>query len=147
MSNALDRANELSTAITNFASELSITLPVFRVVQAGTPVIAKCSVVIAAIGISPLMNFDQTAMARCAPPQRTTIVGAIARDYEVVDAEGVDIPDLVAEASALMMADGDLLWEAAWSVENYLGPDNVSLDWNITGALAITSVQYTVGVT
>ena len=147
MSNALDRANELNTAITNFATALDITLPVFRVIQAGTPVIAKCSVVVAAIGISPLINFDQTAMARCAPAQRTTVIGAIARDYEVVDAEGIDIPDLVMNASLLMMADADLLWEAAWSVEPYLGPDNVSIDWNLTGGLAISSVQYTVGVT
>ena len=146
MGTALDRATELSQAIIDLAALRGIELPTTQIVQAGTPVIGSCGLIIAAASIAPLVNYDATLMSRCAPPQRANIVGAISREYEVTDEAGIDDPVRLAAASALMQEDGDLLWSAVWEVDAYLGPDSIAVDWNITGGLIISSVSYLVGV-
>lgn len=146
MTTALDRVYELSDLITDIAAAKSIDLPSYRILQAGSTVQGQCGVYVSALGVSPLIDFNQINMPTCAPQMLCTIAGAIVRDAVTTDQHGVDLPGPMLAASEWMVADSDLLWEAAWSTDTVGGPVQVSIEYNLTGLVSIVSVQYTTGM-
>lgn len=147
MGTALDRAQEMLAAVEGFGAD-PYELPTKRY-AALAPGVADCeSVVITALSVSPYLDPNaETGMFRCPPPQLVTISGFIARECEGgIDGSGfTNVAEYVA-ASEKLQADQDILWEAVFSMKNYLGPSEITGSWAVEGGIWMASIMFTIGV-
>ena len=147
MGTAMDRATELMTVIVDTAASQNWALPSLQYTQAGDPVVGDESVVVGALSVTPYSDPMQVPTpGRCAPLQQVNLVAYIARRYVCQRPDGSDDPDLVEAASDVMQVDMDLMWDAIYAMNPYLGPDSVNVAWTITGGLVYTVGSLTIGV-
>lgn len=142
MGSARDRAVELAGLIVDQAELDEIELPALQWVQVGDPVITCESLCVTALGPEPLDG----APDRCIPPQVTTLIACVARDYICMNDDGIDDPEKVAAASIIQQADADMLWAACWNLSMYLGPTLVSVNYLVEGGMIFTTLQLQIGV-
>ena len=142
MTTALSRAQELLDLIVAEAAAQGVSLPTPQWVQIGDSVIQCPGVSVSAGGLTPPALSEE----RCVPPMQTTLIATIAREWVCVNDDGTDNPSAIEAGSVLVQPDADVLWQAAYSMTPYLGPEGGSLSWLIEGGLIYTQMQIVVGV-
>ncbi len=138
-------ANELLKSFEDFAAnncDKPLDLPEMRYAQVGAQVVGCESLIVASTGA----DAREMGGLECDFLQVGTFVVTLAHEcaIEFTD-DGFDDPVEVARVSEQMDRDGECLWEWALSVESFMEKD-FSLGFDITGGLAITSLQLTLGV-
>lgn len=112
--------------------------------QVGTQVVGCESLIVAVTGTDA--RELQEGGLRCGYLQIATYVVTLARECAVeFSDDGFDDPVEIKRVSEQMDADGECLWEFASSIDPYITKD-FSVGYTITGGLAITSLQITLGV-
>jgi hypothetical protein len=143
----LEFADHLRKDFESYASEFSppVGIPEMSYSKMGEPVIACGSLIVATTDLAAQPLFDNIGGV-CGYIQVGTFLVALSRDcaYEMND-DGTDNVEEVVEISKQTDHDGDCLWSWALSIDPYMTKD-FSLGFAITGGLAISSLQLTLGV-
>ena len=143
----LEYAEHLRKEFEDFAlgCDPVVKLPELSYSKMGDPVIACEALIFASTNVDATPLFDEVG-AKCGVIQVGTFIAALARDcaYEMNE-DGSDNVVEVKRISEQIDHDGDCLWDWALTVDGYMVKD-FSLGFAITGGLAITSLQMTIGV-
>ena len=143
----LEYGDHLRKDFESYAENLNppLTIPKSSYSKMGEAVIANEALVVAATGADATPLFDEQG-GRCGYIQVGTYIMALSRDcaYEMND-DGSDNVAEVQRISKQIDRDGDALWDWALTLDAYMTKD-FSLGFALTGGLAITSLQLTVGV-
>lgn len=139
-----EKAQQLSALIVDKATDDGLDLPSSRQILSAEPVVAEECFLIALTELAIPEEFAPDGF--CAAPQLATFDIIIARDCSATfnddGTTNIAAAAVVAEANA---ADADFLWEWANQYDPYL-----EKEWSIgfanTGAVSITSMQFTTGV-
>ena len=139
----LEKAQELIEELDTFAGVQGVGLPTLRYPQIGTPVIATEALTVGVIDVTP---HEQYSPVECNASQLCTYSINVSRECSwTSDDDGVDDPVRIAEVSATLSADSELLWNFAQQYRAYL-----SKQWNVTflltGGLGITTMSFIIGV-
>lgn len=139
----LAKAQQILDELVLYAGEQSVQVPALRYVQISTPVVAAEALTIALIDVSPHEQYGPTD---CNASQLATYSIVLSRECSwTSDDTGVDDPAKVAAVSAMLSADGELLWGFGQQYAAYLSKQwNVT--WQLTGALGISTMSFIVGV-
>jgi hypothetical protein len=139
----LEKAAQLIDEIDDYACDIGVDLPKLRYPQIGTPVIGCEAFTIGVIDVTP---HEQYGPVECNASQLVTFSVNVSRTCSwVADDDGIDDPEKVAEVSATLSADSEVLWSFAQQYRAYL-----SKQWNVTflrtGGLGITTMSFIIGV-
>jgi hypothetical protein len=147
MGTALERATEILALTVKAAEGNGVPLPESRYVQMGDPIVACPVVIVSVSGIGPYLDLTgRLGLEKCGPPQTATLRITIAREYSCQNDDGTDDPYAIMQASVIMQADADVMWDVIYGVETYLGPSQVNIDSQISGGLVAVSGVFTIGI-
>lgn len=137
------KAQQLLELIEAEAENLSIALPTTRYASTGTPVVACAEVQVAAQSLE--LGTD-AGPVECNAPQLSTFQLIIARECaNYANHDGTNNPEKVAEVSALIADDADLLWAVCNAYKAFVSK-RWYVNWTITGNLGITTCTLITGV-
>lgn len=148
MMTPLEKAQQILDQIVAKATPLGpdYVLPDLRYVQLGTPVISCASVIVAGLSLATdgaslgILNVDCDAMQVC------TFQVTIARDCSwVANEDGSDDPTRVAQASAMLSSDGELLWDYAQHFVPMV-TKQWNNAWDLIGGIGISTLALTTEV-
>ena len=120
------------------------SFPSLAYTQVGSQVVGCESLIVAVTGVDGQALGPQNL--KCDFAQIGTFVITVARDCAIeFDDEGFDDPVEISRISQQIDADGDCLWAWAQNLDPYLQKD-FSIAFDLTGGIAITSLQLTIGI-
>lgn len=119
------------------------SLPTIQYAQMGEPVVACELVTVAGSTVVPHAAYGPVD---CNASQLGTFFVIIARDCaNISDNDGITIPEVAEEVSALIDRDGQLLWDWAANLDDYLSKE-WSVAWALVGATGVTTLQLVTGI-
>jgi hypothetical protein len=143
--NSYEKAQEILDALVAFAAAQvpEHELPALQYAQVGGPAHVVCAVVtVAALS----MSIAPGTPADCNAVQLAPFDVVIGRECAwEAEEDGRDIPAQVTDVSALIAADGELLWAFAGEYDPYLSKE-WQVIWVKEGGIAVSVLKMTTGI-